>query len=243
LYFCKYPVTNKRYRHFISYLAGDEKELTGVLPLDLFAPKLRTFAGSIKGFIEKSGKEPEEWLENFAYYDDRRFNGLDQPVVGIRWYAARAYCFWLSCLEAARGGDLRDLDIKQIASIYRLPNEWEWEWAAAGREPDGSLREYPWPKSKGKPNPNLANYGQSVDATTPVGRYPQGATPEGLMDMAGNVWEWMENWYDKDENAPALRGGSWLDDVGLLRCSARIYDYPDIGDNYGVGFRVLRCQV
>ena len=242
MYFCKYPVTNKRYRRFMAYLAGEEKELARVLPLDLFSPKLRTFAGSIKDFIKESGKQPEEWLKGFAYYDDRRFNGPDQPVVGITWYAARAYCFWLSCLEAAQQGDFKNRDIDTLSSIYRLPNEWEWEWAAAGREPDGSLREYPWPKIKGKPTPELANYDKNVGATTPVGRYPEGATPEGLMDMAGNVWEWMENWYDKDEDWRALRGGSWIVDEDYLRCSARDYDDPHFR-NFYIGFRVVRCQL
>jgi formylglycine-generating enzyme required for sulfatase activity len=244
MYFCKYPVTNKRYRRFISYLAGEAEELAPMLPLDLFAPKLRTFAGSIQGFLEKSGKQPEEWLKAFRSPadDDRRFNGPDQPVVGITWYAARAYCFWLSCLTAARQGDFKNRDVDAVASIYRLPTEWEWEWAAAGREPDGSLREYPWPKTKGQPTPELANYGQNVDATTPVGRYPEGATPEGLMDMAGNVWEWMENWYDEDEDVRALRGGSWVDDEGVLRCSARLNYDPGIR-LLNFGFRVLRCQV
>jgi len=64
-------------------------------------------------------------------------------------------------------------------------------------EPNGTIRKYPWPKDKGEPNQNLANYGKNVGATTPVDRYPEGATPLGLMDMAGNVWEWMDSYYDK----------------------------------------------
>jgi formylglycine-generating enzyme required for sulfatase activity len=240
IYFCKYPVTNNRYRRFISYLAGEEKEMARVLPLDLFAPKLREFADPIKDFIKESGKQPEEWLKAFRSRadDDRRFNEPDQPVVAVTWYAARAYCFWLSCLEAARQGDFKNFDADAVASIYRLPNEWEWEWAAAGREPDGTLREYPWPKNKGEPTPELANYGENVDATTPVGRYPEGATPEGLMDMAGNVWEWMESLHEKF-GAPALRGGSWYAHVGYLCCSARNYVIPDDWNSY-VGFRVVR---
>ena len=92
-----------------------------------------------------------------------------------------------------------------MASIYRLPEEEEWEWAAGG-EPDGSIRKYPWPKDKGEPGKNLANFNKNVDATTPVDRYPEGATPLGLMDMAGNVWEWMENYYREDKDWKALCG-------------------------------------
>jgi formylglycine-generating enzyme required for sulfatase activity len=244
MYVCKYPVTNKRYRRFISYLAGEERELETYLSKDMFADRLREFGKTVEDFSKHSGQDLREWPELFRSRADeeRRFNDPDQPVVRISWYAARAYCLWLSCLEAARRGDLKDLNVEQIASIYRLPNEWEWEWAAAGREPDGSLREYPWPKTKGKPTPKLANYNENVGATTPVGRFPAGATPEGLMDMAGNVWEWMANWYDDREKYRALRGGSWNDGADYLRCSARVYDDPDFR-SYGFGFRVLRCQV
>jgi formylglycine-generating enzyme required for sulfatase activity/energy-coupling factor transporter ATP-binding protein EcfA2 len=244
MYFCKYPVTNKRYRRFISYLAGDEKELTGVLPHDIFVKKMKKFARSQKGFLKYSGRRATKWPDRFRsrYDEDKRFRGEDQPVVAITWYAVRAYCFWLSSLEAARRGDLEDLTIDQIASLYRLPTEWEWQWAAAGREPDGSLRKYPWPKNKGEPTPELANYGRQVGTTTPVGRYPEGATPEGLMDMAGNAWEWMENFYREDKDWRSLRGGSWFFDESLLRCSARLYVGP-LFWNCDVGFRVVRCQL
>jgi formylglycine-generating enzyme required for sulfatase activity len=123
-------------------------------------------------------------------------------------------------------------------SLYRLPTEWE--WAAAGREPDGSLRKYLWPKNKGEPGPEMANYDKNVGTTTPVGRYPEGATPEGLMDMAGNAWEWMESLHEKF-GAPALRGGSWSLHGGDLCCSARLYNLPD-NWYYGIGFRVVRPQ-
>jgi formylglycine-generating enzyme required for sulfatase activity len=116
--------------------------------------------------------------------------------------------------------------------------EKEWEWAAGG-EPDGSIRQYPWPKDKGEPTTNLANYEGNVGTTTPVGRYPEGATPQGLMDMAGNAWEWMDNLYQEDKNWRALRGGSWVSSDRFLRCSARFYYHPHSRLNY-VGFRVVR---
>ncbi|HLP47000.1 MAG TPA: SUMF1/EgtB/PvdO family nonheme iron enzyme [Candidatus Kapabacteria bacterium] len=77
-----------------------------------------------------------------------------------------------------------------------------------------------------------------VDATTPVGRYPEGVTPEGLMDMAGNAWELIDNWYDKDKKRRALRGGSWDVRCDYLLCAARSLDNP--WDNwYNSGFRVV----
>jgi formylglycine-generating enzyme required for sulfatase activity len=243
LYFCKYTVTNKRYRRFISYLEGNESFLLEEIPLRLFAKKLLEFSRSIKGFKKYLGRKYKKWPVKLRSKADneKKFNGDDQPVVRVSWYAARAYCFWLSCLEAVinRGEELEKIkDIEGLASIYRLPVEVEWEWAAGG-EPDGSIREYPWPKEKGEPTAKLANYNGNVGAATPVGRYPGGATPQGLMDMAGNAWEWMENFYDKDEDVCALRGGSCLHVDSYLRCSARYHFLPDL---YWLinGFRVLR---
>lgn len=143
-------------------------------------------------------------MKEFSAYEEKRFNGDNQPVVGISWYAARSYCFWLSCLETVINQGRKIEDVKQVADIYRLPTEKEWEWAAGG-ETNGSIREYPWPKDKGGPTPSLANYGENVGATTLVGRYPEGATPRGLMDMAGNAWEWMENLYREDGKKKEVR--------------------------------------
>ncbi|NIM14071.1 MAG: SUMF1/EgtB/PvdO family nonheme iron enzyme [Candidatus Aminicenantes bacterium] len=243
LYFCKYPVTNKRYRRFIAFLKGKEKKFQKNLTLKLFANQLIQFAGSIKGFTDYLGTDVKKWPNKFRSRtdDNKKYNGDDQPVVAVTWYAARTYCFWLSCLEAViiRGEKLKDIKNSHgLASLYRLPTEMEWEWAAGG-EPDGSIREYPWPKEKGEPNTNLANFGENAGATTPVGRYPEGATPHGLMDMAGNAWEWMENLFSKEEKYPALRGGSWGVDGPYLRCSARYGNYPHY--QWGsLGFRVLR---
>jgi formylglycine-generating enzyme required for sulfatase activity len=245
LSFCKYPVTNKRYRLFISYLEGKLKNLAKKLPLDIFAERLLEFSKTIKGYTKYLEKDFKKWQSKLrsGYDNDKKFNGDDQPVVGVTWYAARAYCFWLSCLDAVIREDAQLLkgDLRRWASVYRLPTEEEWEWAAGG-ELDGPIREYPWPKDKGKPNQNLANYAKHVDATTPVNRYPEGATPSGLMDMAGNVWEWMENYYDEDKNWLALRGGSWLDKEESLVCSSRNDDFPGGLWNCSIGFRVLRAS-
>ncbi len=129
--------------------------------------------------------------------------------------------------------------IKELAEMFRLPTEIEWVWAAAGREKDGSLRKYPWLKSRGEPTQELANYNKNVGATTPVDRYPQGATPEGLLDMGGNVWEWQGNYYDDDKDFFALRGGSWYLWASSLCCVSR---YDLIPDNFwynDLGFRVV----
>jgi formylglycine-generating enzyme required for sulfatase activity len=121
---------------------------------------------------------------------------------------------------------------KSTKSGYRFypPSEEEWEWAAGGGK-----REYPWGGKK--PNKSLANYGSNVGQTTPVGSYPEGATPEGLMDMAGNVWEWTNSIYEKNENLKVLRGGSFYSESGSLACSFRRGDLRS-GPWHDLGFRV-----
>jgi len=237
LYFAKYPLTNKLYRRFIDYLAEKEtmQEALRALPLQQFATSLLQKAKETKDFAKYLDSNPARWAENLrsSYDDDKRFNGGDQPVVAVTWFAATAYCHWLTELEKTKS---EERGAKSEKLIYRLPMEEEWEWAAASGK-----REYPWGNEV--PDDTRANYGEKVGQTTPVGAYPAGTTPEGLMDMAGNVWEWMENPYGMKEypEARALRGGSWLDEALNLRCSARDYVHPDNFWN-AAGFRVVGCQ-
>ncbi len=231
-WFAKYPVTNRQYRTFIGFLAGKQPELETPLTVQEYTQALHKEANSrnetVKGF-DKYLKEESNLVKRFTsiYDDDRKFNKDEQPVVGVSWFHARAYCLWLSMLSGEE---------------YRLPTEQEWEWAAGGRRDEPAkvlkVKEYPW-GDKPEPTPKHANYGQNEDATTPVGRYPDGATPEGLYDMAGNVWEWMEDWYDDRQKHKALRGGSWLNAPENLRCSVRGIIYPG-NWNLNDGFRVVR---
>ncbi len=240
-YVAKYPVTNKLYRSFIAWLKETD---SGTNHASAFRAKLDRIAESEKwgpGFGDylKGGNDNLAALFRSENDENRKFDGENQPVVGVTWYAARAYSLWLSSLEESAG-------------YYRLANEIEWEWAAGGKQgtTGQKVREYPWPEEKGKANPKLLNFSESnIGATTPVGSYPEGATPEGLYDMSGNVLEWCSDWYGADGTFPeplgpetgsnrVLRGGSWYDTAEYCRSAYRFNGTPASRFNF-IGFRLV----
>lgn len=161
-----------------------------------------------------------------AWWTDDAFNNPAQPVVGICWYEALAYCAWLSA---------------QTGMCFRLPTEAEWEAAARGM----SGRRYAYS------NTFEASYGNTFEThirrTTPVGVFPGGETPEGLVDMKGNTWDWTSSGYqdypyDASDGREDLyvnlagrvaRGGSWGGGPLHARASCRNHIAP--------GSRGLHC--
>jgi len=151
----------------------------------------------------------------YRRFDPRHDSGApaDHPVVGVSWYDAMAYAAWL-------GGS--------------LPSEAQWEFAARG--PVG--RTYPWGNEK--PSRTRANYDHQGSGdgrelgTAPVGSFPEGATPERVHDLAGNVWEWCR---DGLPNARVLKGGSFFNGERYLAAAPRNTLHPD-GSESVVGFRV-----
>jgi formylglycine-generating enzyme required for sulfatase activity len=132
------------------------------------------------------------------------------PVSVVTWYEARDYCAWAGCT---------------------LPTEEQWEVAA--RSAEGRI--FPWGREE--PDECRANFNSMVGWMTPVGMFPDGDTPEGVADMAGNVWEWTRS--DFDEEAKCVRGASFDLLAIFLRAASRARFAPD-GRSPGVGFRCVR---
>lgn len=163
------------------------------------------------------------------FWDQPKFVGNDRlPVVGVSFYEAYAYCHWLAHVSR---------------KLFRLPTEEEWEKAAHGGLKLATGNDNPcpgrnWPWGNEVPTVERCNFKNNVGGTTPVGRYPNNASPYGVMDMAGNVNEWCISKFTYPytylkENDPegdderVQRGGGWRAVAGMLGCSARIRRRPD----------------
>jgi formylglycine-generating enzyme required for sulfatase activity len=165
---------------------------------------------------------PSSWEEQLRH--------PNWPVTGVSRYEADAYCRWRSAREE------RDV---------RLPTEAQWEFAARGEKG----RKYPWGDEA--PTDQHANFDMRVGHATPAGIYPLGSTPEGVHDLAGNVWEWCADWfgdYPKTEQTDPpgppqgefrlLRGGGFDLDPKYLRAAYRVVNHPASEDG-GIGFRCV----
>jgi hypothetical protein len=154
-----------------------------------------------------------------------RWTESNHPREGVSWYEAMAFCAWL--------GHKLNLPIQ-------LPTEWQWERAARGV--DG--RTYPWGTDY---QPGFANINEThyLARTSAVGIYPHGKSPEGVLDLAGNVWEWCLNEYSKPDRTQkagtgsrVLRGGSWDLNQDVARAEFR-YNYHPRARYNDFGFRVV----
>ncbi|MCY4570594.1 MAG: formylglycine-generating enzyme family protein [Candidatus Poribacteria bacterium] len=178
-----------------------------------------------KQFLTETGYKPKHYLDRLPY------NAPNLPAVVLEWEDAVAYTVWAG---------------------KRLPTEAEWEKAARGT--DGRI--WPWgnewdgTKLSGNDGTGLKD---GYKETAPVGQFPQGASPYGAHDMAGNLWEWVSDWYDPDyyRTSPpninpkgpetgdghVLKGGGWAENLDFTRCANRLGGEP------GSLLRGFRCVI
>lgn len=223
-YIDKYEVTNAEYCRFLNEMGNQEEG--GAKWLDINAVSDIWYYEGCK-IVESGGQyRPREGYENY-------------PVTHVSWYGAKAYCEWTG---------------------KRLPTEVEWEKAARGTD----VRIYPWGSTFPQDGTRVGNfadenhrrvqfiqlitgYDDGYRYTAPVGAYPAGASPYGVLDMAGNVSEWCDDWYtayqgntfgnaDFGTTYRVRRGGSYVWGRSSIRTSARDRERPEAasGDN---GFR------
>jgi formylglycine-generating enzyme required for sulfatase activity len=182
-------------------------------------------------------------------------SGREQhPINGVSWIDAATYANWLSGLEGlSLCYNVSNWAVDWNCTGYRLPTEAEWEKASRGI--DG--REYPWGNAPA--TCDLLNYTYNysnycVGSTMPIGSYPSGVSIYGAYDMGGNVWEWVNDWYDSryysiapttDPTGPSpfsgrvLRGGGWNGLAKSSRSADRDYESPGFRFT-GLGFRLAR---
>ncbi len=230
----KYPVTNAQFERFI--LAGGYENPAWWSDLEQARNLRETF------------KHPEYWHSPQFGRERRGF-----PVVGITWYEAEAYSNWLSdVLRRARSEDvdLASEDKALVAELLahhvesvRLPTLQEWQRMAGGTEVKDR---YPWDSPDGLATTReeallaRANIRDSgIRTTSPVALYPLGKSrPYGLMDMAGNVWEWTLTQEQDVSAARVLCGGSWSLPPHFARVSVHNWN-PRHNSNYNVGCRLV----
>lgn len=177
-------------------------------------------------FVKETGyHQPSVW-------GDDRFNGIDYPVVGVSWNDVNMFLDWIN---------------NATGETYRLPTEAEWEKAARGT--DG--REYPWGNTWDASKTNTSE--SQLKKLTPVGSFPDGISPFGCYDMAGNAYDWCSDWFHIDtykyspmENPmgavdgrrKVIRGGSWQPRGEFAaRCANRAAHEP-ISGSHNIGFRI-----
>jgi formylglycine-generating enzyme required for sulfatase activity len=231
------------------FLYGEDKEEKDI-GYDYYIDVFPVTNKQYKEFVDDTNREipfrDEDWAEAYSWDPkSRTYNkGVDNhPVVLVSYNDAEEFCKWRSAKE---GGD------------YRLPTEEEWEKAARGT--DG--REYPWGNDFDYKMLNCADYhvgktlkdydewaeefeddfyknNKNKALTAECGRFTEGVSPYGCLDMAGNVWEWTDSIYEDQETEKVMRGGSWNFESYYCRCTDRDGSNAD-NTTINVGFRCVR---
>jgi formylglycine-generating enzyme required for sulfatase activity len=260
-YISRYPVTVAQFDAFVEAEGYAEAR---------YWPEARAAGVWQRGQIieDWAGDEPRRTPLDYG----APFNLLNHPVVGITWYEALAFCRWLeellqvvgSGLQLWRANQLTSTSLPPGALKVQLPSEAEWEKAARGgleipwgeagmqHENPDPARRYPWGQ---KPDPELANFDETrIEASSTVGCFPDGASPYGVEDLSGNVWEWTrshrkdypyqagdgrEDLTAGDYTSRVVRGGAFYSDGRLVRCAYRDLRSPSSAHHRSRGFRLV----
>ena len=209
------------------FLYGEEKESRKINAFNIARYPITNT--QYQTFINDGGYDNDRWWQGLSQRITEAkkptWDQSNRPRETVSWYEAIAFCRWLS---------------QQLGYTVQLPTEDQWERAARGT--DG--REYPWGNEYIS---DYANINETIylRQTSAVGLYPSGGTPEGVLDLAGNVWEWCLNDSDMPENTAlegddprVLRGGSWFGSPVFARASFRHRFDPGFRDSR-IGFRVV----
>ncbi len=208
----KYPVTMKEYMEFIN-----DREWHSSQDARKKSPRISSV---------RHKKDDIYWIQNcngiFSIPDvDKQGHKWDVnwPVFSISWNDAAEYCRWLS---------------KKEDRYFSLPTEYEWEKAARGV--DG--RVFPWGNYEEHSFCNNIQSWERDAKPLRVGEKPFDKSVYGVMDMAGNVHDWCEDWFDENETYKVIRGGAWDCPLESSRCAYRFYNYP-LSTVANFGFRVV----
>jgi formylglycine-generating enzyme required for sulfatase activity len=249
-YLCQHEVTNQEYIEAVqwAYAHGHVTATTSSV--------MDALDGSTEELLDLDDPECEIAFSGgvFELRDVGHGINPDHPVMEVTWYGAVRYCDWRSMMEDLprayehSGNWLCNNHDPYGAAGYRLPTDAEWEYAAQYDDE----RTYPWGTED--PDPSRANYADHVGWTAPVGSYPDAPPSLGLSDMAGNVWEWCNDWFLCDLGTSTdidpvgqpggayrvVRGGSWWHGDYGLQCAYR--HNLCVPDTSGVdfGFRCAR---
>ncbi len=217
----RYPVTNRQFQAFID--AGGYST-HGMLK-------------QARRALEKPSAREAAWWQDLKQPEPKSpsWPQGNRPRSDVDWYEAVAFTRWLTAQLGLPGDSVR------------LPTEFEWEKAARGEE--GPI--YPWGDEYRSGFANINETAKKdgpwyLKQTTAVGMFPQGRSPYGIEDLAGNVWEWCLNKHDKPDavrvdtsgDSRCLRGGSWIGASDDARADGRSGGHPEVRNDYR-GFRVL----
>ena len=237
------PVGEFQYGHDSEYAAKQQKLMLPTFHISRYPityAEFQMFMDDPEGFVDPRWFEGLAANENERQMDEQAFKFANHPRENVNWYQAMAFCRWLSW---RLGGGT---DLKKVSDwAVRLPTEFEWEKAARGT--DGRI--YPYGNDFDAAKGNTHETG--LQQTSAVGIFPNGASPYGVMDMSGNVWEWcMSDYHNpapdaqqenlRTDNWRVLRGGSWVNYLMLARAVYRHISFPAYR-YYSFGFRLVCC--